>query len=307
MHKRIVSLDAFRGLAVVLMMLVNHVTDPALTFLQHADWNGWTLADTVFPFFLWITGVTMAFSVKPRRIFQRVIILFLLGLLINFSPSFQLATIRIPGVLQRIAICYLIAGLTYFYFGIKGISVLLVGLLAGYWILIKALGFDFPQAVDVFLLKGHLWSANFDPEGIISTIAATTTVLFGIFEGIVIKNFKPKLKEFIFLFSAGVGLIALGQIMNMWLPINKNLWTSSYSVFMTGLAFFLFAFFYFLIEIKGWKKVFFVLTVFGLNPLFIYSVSDILTDYVHLPAYAHLILFYLLAYIMYKKQWFITV
>lgn len=348
MHKRLVSLDAFRGFAIALMIFVNNIEGNTYNQLLHASWNGWTIADTVFPFFLWISGLAMVFSFGNRlkethhkkeilfHIFKRAVILFILGIALNAFPFFHIASVRIPGVLQRIAVSYLIASMVYLFTGIKGTAFLTVFLLSAYWLLMKFFGNMFPQSVDMFLLKGHLWSETFDPEGIVSTIAATSTVLFGIVTGYFLKKTHNENKKVYLLIVVGIFLIVLGQIMNVWLPINKYLWTSSYSVFMAGMSSLIYAGFYFFIEGKGLGKIFQIFTVFGMNPLLLYVLSELLSkiliaipigtdsvwdvifrtvflkmssekNSVVLFAFTHVILFYIIAYLLYKKKWFVKI
>ena len=206
-YKRLASLDAFRGLTIALMIVVNSPGDAVNVFtpLRHADWNGWTFADTVFPSFLFIVGVSLVYSFAKRqegrivlRILRRTIILFALGLFVNAYPTFELSTLRIPGVLQRIALCYFFASLIVLRTGLRGRILWLIGLLASYWLMMRFIpvpgigtgvlepGRNFAAWVDSHLLKGYMWSyydGAWDPEGIASTIPAIATTLFGVLTG----------------------------------------------------------------------------------------------------------------------------
>src|SRR5512140_1436702 len=147
--QRLMSLDVFRGVTIASMMLVNNAGDwqHIYTPLEHAEWHGWTFTDTIFPFFLWIVGVAMTLSFAKRvergdnrlhmalHVLKRAAIIFGIGLLLNGFPYYHLASIRIPGVLQRIAICYLIAGLIFLYTRVRGQVLWLLGCLVGYWLL----------------------------------------------------------------------------------------------------------------------------------------------------------------------------
>ncbi len=335
LEKRLTSLDAFRGFAIALMIFVNNAQGNTYHQLHHALWNGWTIADTVFPFFLWITGVTIVFSLGNRlkknskkeilfHIAKRVIILIILGIFLNAFPFFHLAGVRIPGVLQRIAVCYFIASIIYIFTGIRGVGLSTLIILTAYWILIKVFGDTFPQSVDTFLLNGHLWSKGFDPEGIVSSIAATSTVFFGIITGYFLKRINNENKKIYLLISFGVVLIFLGLTINTWLPINKNLWTSSYSIFMSGVSGLIYSLFYYLIEKKGLRKLFQIFTVYGMNPLFIYILSSLFTSILWLIpvrnlkiineknaivlfAVANVILFYIVANFLYRRKWFLKI
>ncbi len=337
-QKRLTSLDAFRGFAIALMIFVNNTEGNTYSQLQHASWNGWTIADTVFPLFLWITGLAMVFSLGNRlkesdskkeilfHILKRVVILFILGVVLNAFPFFQLSAVRIPGILQRVAVCYFIASAIYLFSGIKGVGISTIILLSIYWILIKLFGDTFPRSVDIFLLNGHLWSNgfNFDPEGIVSTIAATTSVLFGILSGYLLKITNNENKKVYLLVIVGCILIVLGQIMNVWFPINKNLWTSSYAVFMAGISSLVFSLFYYCIERKGWQQLFQLFTVYGMNPLLLYMLSSLFTsallaipgfflritdekNAMVLFALANVVLFYIVANFLYRRKWFVKI
>ena len=181
---RLASLDAFRGFTIALMILVNSPGDTKAVYapLSHADWNGWTFADTVFPSFLFIVGVSLVFSFakqeekgKPNsafvvRLLRRTLILFALGLFLNVFPTFYLSTIRIPGVLQRIALCYFFASLIVLKADLRGCILWLIGLLASYWLMMRFIpvpgigagvlepGKNFAAWVDSLFLSGHMWS-----------------------------------------------------------------------------------------------------------------------------------------------------
>jgi predicted acyltransferase len=310
---RLVSLDAFRGATIAGMILVNNpgTWDAVYPQLRHAAWHGWTFTDFIFPFFLWIVGVAMTFSFARRvgegadkgklllHVVRRAAIIFGLGLFLNGFPfgligdrEFALATIRIPGVLQRIAICYLIVGILLLHTGVRAQVRWLVGLLAGYWLVMKLVpvpgygaGVLEPMGnlvwyVDSKLLAGHTWAyapaPGFDPEGILSTIPAIGTTLFGVLTGHWLRSGRPREDLAGWMFVAGNLLLLLGAIMDMGLPINKNLWTSSYTVFMAGWALVCFATMFWLVDVKkfqGWAKPF---VVYGMNAIAIYVFAGIL-------------------------------
>ena len=206
---RLASLDAFRGIAIALMILVDGPGDPGNVYsiLRHAEWNGWTLADTIFPSFLFMVGVSIVFSLDRRkekklsdtaligRILKRTAILFALGVFVEIFPRFDLSTVRIPGVLQRIAVCYLFVSLIVLKTGLRGRILWLSGLLASYWLMMRFIpapgvgagvlepGNNFAAWVDSHLLSGYMWSyygGKWDPEGIVSTLPAIATTLFGV-------------------------------------------------------------------------------------------------------------------------------
>jgi predicted acyltransferase len=299
---RLTSLDAFRGLTIALMILVNSSGDTGTVFphLSHMEWNGWTAADAVFPSFLFIVGVSLVFSFARReqtpmanaryavRILRRTAILFALGLFVNSFPTFDFSTIRIPGVLQRIAICYLVASLIVLNAGTRGRILWLIGLLASYWLMMVFIpvpgigagllepGNNFAAWVDSHLLAGHMWSyydGKWDPEGIVSTIPAIATTLFGVLAGQLLKSPMPERRKACLMAGAGLVLLIAGQLLSEWLPINKSIWTSTFSIFMAGIALVCLAVFHGLLDIADLSKWAEPLIIFGLNPIAVYVLS----------------------------------
>jgi predicted acyltransferase len=303
--ERLSSLDAFRGLTIFLMILANYRGDNGAIFssLEHAAWNGWTFADTVFPSFLFIVGVSLVFSFAERqddrifqkafelRIIRRTVILFVLGLLLNSFPSFQLSNIRIPGVLQRIAVCYFFASLIVLKCGLRGRILWLITLLSSYWVMMRFIpvpgigtgvlepGENFAAWVDSHFLNGYMWSyydGKWDPEGIVSTIPAIATTLFGVLTGQWLRSSASERRKTAGMLCSGVLLLIAGQILSNWLPINKSIWTSTFSIFMAGLALVCQALFYWFIDIAGFSRWTKPLIILGLNPIALYTLSQIL-------------------------------
>jgi predicted acyltransferase len=353
--QRLVSLDVFRGATMALMVLVNNSGDGSHTYgpLQHADWNGWTLTDTVFPAFLWIVGVTMTLTLnrrleagipRPRlfaQIFRRAIILYLLGLAVYAWPL-DLSTQRWLGVLQRIAICYLIASAIYLTTGVRGQIVWIASLLSAYWLIMKLApvpGYgaghldverNFAHYIDGLVLGRHNYAGTktWDPEGIVSTLPAIATTLFGVMAGHLLRLKRELSERTTWLFLAGNALIAMGLICNTWLPINKKLWTSSFSLFMAGLDFVVFAICLWLVDGVGIKRAVKPLVVIGMNAITVYMISELLDvalsatglrsrlfQAIFVPlaspfnasllyAIAYTLLMWLIAYGMYRRGWF---
>ena len=310
--KRLTSLDVFRGATIAGMMLVNNPGDWSKIYppFEHAPWNGWTYTDTIFPFFLWIVGVAMTFSFAKRvergddkgklalHVVQRAVMIFLVGTLLNgfpfglaFGHHFSFSTMRIPGVLQRIAVCYLFAGLIFLYTNMKQQLTVTALLLAFYWFAMKFIpvpgfgpGILTPMGnlcwyIDSNLLAGHTWSGapvpGFDPEGIFSTIPAIATTLFGILTGHLLRSERSAEEKTVRMFVYGSLLLFAGTIMDYWLPINKNMWTSSYSVFMAGMAMVVLGVCYWFIDVKGirrWTKAF---EIYGLNAITMFVLAGI--------------------------------
>jgi len=298
------------------MILVNNPGSWAHIYwpLQHAPWHGWTPTDLVFPFFLFIVGVSMVFSFAARvergatpaqlarHVLVRSAVIFAVGLFLHGFPYFRLATIRIPGVLQRIAVCYLVAALLVLAVRRRALSrpttvrdatpivTVIVVLLVGYWALMTFVpvpgygaGNLTPQGnlaayIDRALLSGHPWSQSrtWDPEGILSTLPAIATVLLGVLLGNFLRvPLVPQLKVFGLFFVGGACLI-LGRLLDTVFPINKNLWTSSYVVLTAGFAMVLLAGLYWLVELRGWRRWAKPFIVFGTNSLFVFALSGLL-------------------------------
>jgi len=300
---RLLSLDFFRGITIAAMILVNnpgnwsHVYPPLL----HAQWHGWTPTDLIFPFFLFIVGVsiTLAFSGKKEnhlpaielygKIIRRTLILFALGLLLNGFPFFDLSTIRIPGVLQRIAVCYLVASVLFVHGGAKSQALWAVALMLIYWAAMQwfpvpgvgagsyAKGANFSAWVDNLFLHGHMWSQSktWDPEGIFSTLPSISTTLFGVLTGHLLRQHAPAMKKVLWLIVAGGIAIAIGYTWSHWLPINKSLWTSSYALFMSGMAMVVLGVSYYLIDIKGWRRGIKPFCVYGMNAITVFVLSGL--------------------------------
>ena len=300
---RIISLDMFRGFTIVLMILVNNPGSWSSVYapLRHAKWHGWTPTDLVFPFFLFIVGVAISLSFTKRiergdekshlliKVIRRTVIIFAIGIFLSLFPFFNFSNLRIPGVLQRIAICYFFASLIFLFANKKFQILWTIFLLTIYWLLIKTIpvpefgaGVLEPKGnlcwyIDSTLLAGFTWKGapapGFDPEGIFSTIPAIASVLFGIFTGDWIRSKKEQYEKVAGLFIAGNVLLVVGVIMDVWLPINKSLWTSSYTVFMAGMALNFLGMCYWIIDIKGYQRWTKPFVVFGSNALAVYALS----------------------------------
>jgi predicted acyltransferase len=311
-QERLLSLDVFRGATIAAMILVNTPGsfDVAYPQLRHAAWHGWTLTDWIFPFFLWIVGVAMTFSFAKRmergesslrlagHVVRRAAIIFALGLVISGFPfglypgtSFSFSTLRIPGVLQRIALCSLGGGLLLLWTGWRVQAVTTVLLLALYAVLLLAVpvpGYgagvlqpvgNIVGFVDSTLLSGHTWeyapAAGFDPEGILSTIPAVATLLSGVLAGHLLRSARTPEEKSGWLFLAGFLSIAAGWIADAFLPINKNLWTSSYVLFTSGWAMVCCSACYWVADVRGyrwWTKPF---IIFGTNAIVAFMLSEL--------------------------------
>ncbi|GJM24105.1 MAG: membrane protein [Phycisphaerae bacterium] len=361
---RLISLDAFRGLTIAGMILVNNPGSWSNIFppLQHAKWHGCTPTDLVFPFFLFIVGVALPFSLAKRRtsdasrwsmlghIVIRSLTLFLLGLSMYGFPNFRLigpyilliagmqlafpnrsskkqypvrhdrlmpiiggtllaagaiflildwayfrsTGLRVPGVLQRIALCYFFASIIVLVGGIRGAGVAAIVLLIGYALVVASVpapvGYSADVAgpegllhswVDDQVLSGHLYRARPDPEGLLSTLAAIATTLCGVVTGAWLRGSREGHSTAVGLFVAGNVCILLGLSLEAIVPINKKIWTTTYVIFTSGIALHVLGICYWLIDIRGWKRWCGPLLVFGSNAIVVFIASSLGAKMLH--------------------------
>jgi len=365
---RLAALDAFRGATMALMVLVNNPGDGAHTYapLLHAEWHGWTVTDVVFPSFIWIVGVAimLAFARRlaagaPRgmlflQALRRGAILYGLGLAVYAFPHFNPATFRVLGVLQRIATCYVAAAAIYLTCRVRGQLVWLAGLLGVYWLIMMLApvpGYgagrldvegNFAHYIDSLVLGRHNYAPTrtWDPEGIVSTLPAIATAIFGLLAGRVVTARRVLTERTTWLFLIGNLLIACGLICDAWLPINKKLWTTSFALFMAGLDFVVLAIFVWCADGLGRRKFFKPAIVMGMNAITVYMVSELLDSTLNavrwgtgtgsvslrvwlyrtlfaplaaprnaslLYALAYTLLMYGVAWAMYRRKWFVRV
>ena len=306
--RRLSSLDAFRGLTIAGMILVNnpgswkHVYAP----LQHAEWHGWTLTDLVFPFFLFIVGVSISLSFSKRieqgigkqdlyfKIIKRTFILFALGIFLALVPRFDFAALRIPGVLQRIALCYLFSSLLFLKTRTKGRSIACFSLLASYWLIMKLVpvpGYgpgildyegNLCAYIDIKLLSGHLYKPGFDPEGVLSTLPTISTTLLGTLTGDWLRSSQKILHKMVGISVGGVFFALVGLLLHPFFPINKQLWTSTYVLFTAGVALLLLGTCYGTMEGIGFKKWAAPFLVLGTNAITAYVGSSLMVKLINL-------------------------
>ncbi|HWT00158.1 MAG TPA: heparan-alpha-glucosaminide N-acetyltransferase domain-containing protein [Pyrinomonadaceae bacterium] len=298
---RLISLDVFRGITIAGMILVNNPGSWETIYgpLEHAAWHGLTPTDLVFPFFLFIVGVSITLALSTRqahagsrrdlylKIVRRTLIIFALGLFLGGFPYFDLQTIRIPGVLQRIAVCYLIASVIFLNTRWQTQAIIAAALLVLYCAVMNYVpvpGFgagnlemegNLAAYVDRRLLAGHTWKPLYDPEGILSTIPAIATTLAGVLTGHLLRAKWAALEKVSAMFVAGAAALVAGWVWSFWFPVNKALWTSSYVLVTAGMALQLLALCYWLIDIKGyraWAKPF---VIFGSNALALYFLAEL--------------------------------
>lgn len=304
---RLFSLDLFRGITIAAMIVVNNQSsEQAYRPLRHAAWNGWTMADLIFPFFLFIVGVSLVFSFQARlsrgasrrnlvlHTVRRSALLFLIGLALNGVASLQPATWRIPGVLQRIAIVYCVASIISLYSGTRARLLWIAALTIGYWMLMRFVpvpGHGVPSVdlpllhpdnnlaayLDRKLMLGHMWEKTRDPEGLLSTIPAIGTALSGVLTGEWLQTRRTPQQKMSGMLAFGVAGLIAGQVWSYWFPINKNLWTSSYVLFTAGAALICLAICCWTTDIGlhrgAWTKPFLIL---GTNAITAYVLSQLI-------------------------------
>jgi predicted acyltransferase len=311
---RLISLDIFRGLTIAGMILVNNPGSWSYVYkpLGHADWHGWTPADLIFPIFLFIVGVSVKLSLDKSllgsvplssiyvRIVRRTLLLLLLGLSVSMSWGFEWSTLRLPGVLQRIAICYLVASLIYLRmarvrngtveFSPFAMAWLTGGLLLVYYLvmrfvpvpghgvgLLDSKAGNLSAYIDRTLLGAHIWehSKVFDPEGILSTVPAVASTLIGVLTAWWLGGKREMYRKLAMMFVAGTALMVGGYGVGIWFPINKNLWSSSYVLFTGGMALVFLAMCYWYADIKGYRRFTTPWLVFGTNAIAVYYLSSL--------------------------------
>lgn len=306
-QKRLISLDVFRGMTIAGMVLVNNPGTWSAIYspLDHAKWNGWTPTDMIFPFFVFIMGVAIPIALGKRleqgvtpdvywKIVKRSLIIFGCGLFLATFPFYNftkeawidLSTVRIMGVLQRLALCYLFSAFIFLWFNWKNQLYIAVGLLLFYWVLMLYGGNgdltpegNFSGYIDrLILTENHIWKSSkvFDPEGLLSTLPAISSCLAGVLCGTFLKTKRDDYEKVSAFFFFGVVLVALGWAWDFFFPINKSLWTSSYVVFMAGQALCFLGFCYWLIDIKGYQKWTKPFVIFGVNALALFVGSGVM-------------------------------
>ena len=302
-NKRLLSLDILRGLTIILMIIVNdpgswnHVYAPLL----HAEWNGITPTDYVFPSFLFIVGVSVVLSMNKqlqngksrtdlvKKILWRALKIYAVGIFLWLWPSFNFEGIRWVGVLPRIAFVYLGCALLFLFTSRKTQAYLGISILLGYWLVMAYLpvpgigipDLDVPEKnwahyIDSLLLPGVLWQKTWDPEGILSTLPAIATGLLGVFAGKILQQKDSTLQDkLIPLFLMGTVLLFLGDIGQYFFPLNKNLWSSSFTLLTAGIGCLGLGACIYLCDIKGWGKHLKMAHAFGVNSIFSYVLASL--------------------------------
>ena len=300
---RLISLDALRGFTIAAMILVNypgswsHVYPPLL----HAEWNGMTMTDFIFPFFIFMVGVSVAFAYSKRleegvpksgmykKIFTRAIKLFVLGIFLNLIPDFDFSNMRIAGVLQRIAIVFLASSFLFLNTDWKKQAYLGGGILVLYWLCMTLIptpgegvvmlepGRNLAAWIDSMFLPGRMWEGSWDPEGFFTTIPAIVTGILGLLAGKILLSDKNENLKSNYLMSIGLVIVLTGLLWAQVFPINKHLWTSSFTLITGGAGFIALGASYFLVDILGKKKGTSIGIIFGANAITVYVLADVLS------------------------------
>ncbi len=316
--QRYLALDILRGLTIALMIVVNTPGSWESIYapFEHSAWHGFTITDLVFPTFLFVIGNAMSFSLKKyeakgesaflKKLFKRTLIIFLIGLFLNGFPFIyqdaqaswhfiNFADIRILGVLQRIALCYMIAGLLIRYLEMKPLLIIGALLLLIYW----GVMYYFGDPQDPFSLKGnaelkldllvfdpenlyHGYGIPFDPEGLLSTIPAVVNVIGGYVAGIFIQKSGNNITTVGKLSIVGLVLLGVALVWDITFPINKPIWTSSYVLYTIGWDLLILGVLIYVAEVLNFKKGAYFFEVFGRNPLFIYILSGVIISIIAL-------------------------
>jgi len=300
MKTRLLSIDVLRGMTLIFMIIVNQPGswDNVFAPLLHADWNGLTPTDYIFPNFLFIVGVSIVLSLNNkkgldrnktiRKIMWRAFKIYLVGLFLWIFPSFDFDNIRWTGVLQRISFVFLLCGMIYMFIDKKYFMYLSVITLILYWFIMLYLpipGIGQPDLsvpelnmahyIDKNYLPGVMWQGTWDPEGILTTIPSIITGVFGLIAGTILISNSDIKDKLLNLFYIGLILVFVGDFFSWSFPVNKNLWSTSYTFLMGGMSFMLTATFTYLIDVNGYKK-FNMSQVFGTNSIFTYVLAGIL-------------------------------
>lgn len=302
---RLMSLDVFRGLTMASMVVVNNPGTWADVYapLRHAEWNGCTPTDLIFPFFLYMVGVSMTLSRSTtsswRRILKRTATIILIGWFLTLFPYFRFPTWRLPGVLVRIALCYLAAAAIFRATLPRGAEDLrrhalrlggwAAALMLGYWAAVVWMPWPGHVTGDlsptgnlggfidrVIIGQQHMYrQREWDPEGLFSTAPAIATTLLGIISGLWLKGTAERWAKALVLAASGVAAMALGLLWDLAFPMNKNLWTSSFVMYTAGAGAVAFAACYFVLDVKGWRWWAKPFVILGMNAIALYALSGL--------------------------------
>jgi len=299
---RLTSLDAMRGFTIAAMILVNypgneHIFQP----LEHAAWNGLTPTDLIFPFFLFIVGVSIVLAFNkaldqgtPKRtLYQKIVFraikIFAVGIFLTLLPYFDFAELRVTGVLQRIAVVFLVCAFLFLNASPRVLAWIGVITLVGYWLAMTLIptpgqgrvvlepGNNLAAWVDSKLLPGRMWQGTWDPEGILSTFPSFVTCIGGMLAGRVLLSGRSHYEKAVLLLVSGFCAVAIGYVWHLAFPVNKNLWTSSFVMVTGGLAALVLGSAYYLVDIRQFTRGTLPGIIFGANAITVYFIADVLS------------------------------
>jgi predicted acyltransferase len=300
---RLISLDAMRGFTIAGMILVNypgsweHIYHP----LEHAEWNGLTPTDLVFPFFLFIVGVSITLSftklldrnTPKKELYKKIVIraikIFIVGIILSLIPNFEFTNIRFAGVLQRISIVFLVCSFLFLNSSFRFQAWLGAFILIAYWLVMTLIptpgvgavslekGVNLAAWVDSALLPGRMWQGTWDPEGILSTFPAIVTGITGLLAGHLLLSKRSAHEKALLLLVFGFAGVCAGYFWGLGFPVNKNLWTSSYVLVTSGLASLLLGTMYYVVDIRNHTTGTKPGIIFGANAIAIYVLSDLIS------------------------------
>jgi predicted acyltransferase len=306
---RLISVDVFRGATIIGMILVNVQGEHGLATFRHCAWNGVHFADLIFPFFLFIVGVSIVLSLSQLhgnpgkktwlKVLWRTAKLLIIGIALNTLSGlvYHDSGIRFMGVLQRIGLVYLACVVIFFYLNTRQQLILGAFLLIFYWLAMMLVpipsvgsgilepGRNIAAWIDSFLVPGRMFQGTWDPEGFFSTIPAIATGISGLLAGYLLRSGKSAESKIIYLFFFGFVMFAVGNIWDTIFPCNKHIWTSSFVMYTSGLALLTLASFIWLIDVRGFNRWFKIGVVFGMNAIFAYIFHELLILVTCLPVY----------------------
>lgn len=300
-RERLASLDVFRGFTLLGMVLVNSHPGEAYPPLAHAGWNGWTFTDLIFPFFVFIVGVAIPYSFASRlergasrqllfwQILRRSVLLFAVGLFLNGFPQFNFSTLRVMGVLQRIAICYFLASIIFAFFRMKAKSIVWMSgtILVLYFVLMKFVPVpgcgagvlepigNWGNYIDQHFLAGRMQHGSWEGKSLLGSFPALVTMLMGLLTGLYLRTAHPAYEKLTQLYFYGFVCMAAGAFWSLWFPINQNLWSSSLVLFMGGMALVFLATCYYRVDIRKISWWTLPCLIYGMNSIAVWVFSQV--------------------------------
>ncbi len=311
---RLISLDAMRGFTIAAMVLVNFPGSEKYIYkpLEHVAWNGLTPTDLIYPFFLFIVGVSIVLAYNKRleknvpkpELYKKILIrslkIFAVGIFLNLLPDFDFSALRWTGVLQRIAIVFLVCSFLFLTTRFKTQAIIGLVILVGYWLVMTLVptpgagrvmlepGVNLAAWLDSTLLPGRMWQGTWDPEGILSTFPAVVSGIAGLLAGHLMLSKRIPLEKTVIMMVSGLAAVAIGYIWNLGFPVNKNLWTSSFVMVTGGLAALIFGAVYYIVDIRQHTRGTWPGIVLGANAIAVYVLADILSIiFYYIPFGAH--------------------